>query len=51
MTTQEAKDYFGSHREIARILNISVQAVLAWKGTVPRLREYELKDKMKGKKK
>ena len=44
MKTKDAIEKFGSIREIATQLGISVQAVYKWGDDVPELREYQIKD-------
>lgn len=44
MNTQAAVDIFGSVRALAAALNISVQAVYLWGDTVPKLRQYEIRE-------
>lgn len=44
MTLNEALVYFGSVRQIAEALGVSVQAVYAWGDTVPDLRAYQLRE-------
>lgn len=50
MKTKEAIEYFKGKRRLADALGISVQAVQAWKENVPALREYQIKELMRGKK-
>lgn len=50
MKTEEAIKYFQGKRRLADALGISVQAVQAWKENVPALREYQIKELMRGKK-
>lgn len=45
MKTQVAIAKAGSASELARILGITASAVSQWGEEVPRLREYELRDK------
>jgi len=48
MTKKEAIKLYGNKRKLAEALGISVQAVNAWKEKqIPRLREYEIKEKYK----
>jgi DNA invertase Pin-like site-specific DNA recombinase len=44
MTLDDAIKQFGSVREIAQLLSISVQAVYKWGEEVPPLRVYQLRD-------
>lgn len=44
MKTLEAVKHFGSVRELAAVLDISVQSVYYWEGTVPLLRQYQLQE-------
>lgn len=44
MTTDQAIEHFKSVRQLAAALGISVQAVYGWRGTVPPLREYQIRE-------
>ena len=44
MKTTEAIHLFGNIANLARALNISVQAVYQWGDTVPELRTYQIRD-------
>jgi hypothetical protein len=45
MKTSDDLPYFdGSVSELAKALRITVQAVYAWNGDVPKLRQYEIRD-------
>ena len=45
MRTEEALKHFDNKvRTLAEALNLSVQAIYAWGDTVPRLRQYEIRD-------
>lgn len=44
MTVEKAIEIFGSRKAIADALGIKVQAVYQWKGVVPRLRVYQIKE-------
>jgi len=44
MKTSEAIQAFGSVKAIAAALGISVQAVYLWGETVPKLRQYQLRE-------
>lgn len=44
MTTEQAKEYFGSVRKLAEALGITEQAVHQWGDTVPELRQYQIRD-------
>jgi hypothetical protein len=46
MNTDEAIALAGSRRELAKLLGITTQATYLWKGTVPELRVYQLRDRM-----
>jgi len=46
MTTQEAIKAFGSRRKLAEALGISPQAVWSWGETPPKLRLYQIKEKL-----
>lgn len=48
MTTQQAIDYFGSHRELAQILGVSTQSIYQWGEYPPLGRQYELEIKTRG---
>lgn len=44
MKTNEAIKIFGNVKALAKALGISDKAVYKWKGTVPRLRSYQIRD-------
>jgi hypothetical protein len=44
MKTQDAIQTFGSIKEIAKALGLSVQAIYAWGEDVPPLRAYQLRE-------
>lgn len=46
MTKQEAIDLFGSARKLAEFLGLSVQAIHQWDDEIPKLREYEIREKI-----
>ena len=51
MTPEDAIKQFGSVKEIAQMLGISVQAVYKWETEVPALRVYQLRDAIEVQKK
>jgi hypothetical protein len=50
MKTSDVLPHFGnSVSELAKALRITVQAIYAWNGDVPKLRQYEIRDLMSAK--
>lgn len=49
MKTQEAIDFFGSVKELAKALNIWPHVIYRWGKTPPMARQYELEVKTNGK--
>ena len=49
MTTDEAKEIYGTIRALAEALGITEQAVYQWGGEVPDLRVYQIQVKAKEK--
>ena len=49
MTTQQAIDFFGGVRALAKILDTSTQAIHAWGARPPMGRQYEIEVRTKGK--
>lgn len=43
MTTKEAADAFGGIDKLAQALGITRQAIYLWGGSVPELRQYQIK--------
>jgi len=44
MKTNEAINAFGSIKDLAAALGLSVQAIYQWGETVPQLRAYQIRD-------
>lgn len=44
MNTSQAVSEFGSVRALAKELGVTVQAVYGWGETVPRLRQYQIRE-------